>query len=121
MCHYTELIDRTVGSKMVKRLRRRKYGIMILERTIGLVFGPFSALYRSFLERCILTSKAVGLYDMTCPNLLRGDKALIIIPSDCFRRGWLLSSVSKRRIIYIFSVCLFYHTAFVVSGKVWIP
>ena len=32
---------------------------MIIERTIGLVLGPFSALYRSFLKHCTLTDKAV--------------------------------------------------------------
>ena len=48
------------GSKIVKRRRRRQYYQMIIERTIGLVFGPFTALYRSFLTRCTLTNKAVG-------------------------------------------------------------
>ena len=35
-------------SKLVKRLRRRQYDPAIMERIIGLVFGPFAALYRSF-------------------------------------------------------------------------
>ena len=48
------------GSKILKRLRRRRYDLMIIERTIGLVLGPFIALYRSFLKRCTLTNKAVG-------------------------------------------------------------
>ena len=48
------------GSKIVKRLRRRQYDPAIIERTIGLVLGPFTALYRSFLMRCTLTNKAVG-------------------------------------------------------------
>ena len=47
------------GSKIVKRLRRRQYDPAIIERTIGLVLGPFTALYRSFLKRCTLTNKAV--------------------------------------------------------------
>ena len=38
------------GSKIVKRLRRRQYDPEIIERTIGLVLGPFTALYRSFLN-----------------------------------------------------------------------
>ena len=46
------------GSKIVKRLRRRQYDPAIIERTIGLVLGPFTALNRSFLKR--LTNKAVG-------------------------------------------------------------
>ena len=33
---------------------------MIIERTIGLVLGPCTALYRSFLKHCTLTNKAVG-------------------------------------------------------------
>ena len=48
------------GSKIVKRLWRRQYDLVIIERTIGLVIGPFTALYRSFLNRCTLTNKAVG-------------------------------------------------------------
>ena len=44
----------------MKRLRRRHYDPEIIERTIGLVLGPFTALYRSFLKRCTLTNKAVG-------------------------------------------------------------
>ena len=48
------------GSKIFKRLRRRQYDPAIIERTIGLVLGPFTALYRSFLKRCTLTNKAVG-------------------------------------------------------------
>ena len=48
------------GSKIVKRLRRRQYDPEIIEKTIGLVLGPFTALYRSFLKRCTLTNKAVG-------------------------------------------------------------
>ena len=44
----------------MKRLRRRQYDPAIIERTIGLVLGPFTALYRSFLKRCTLTNKAVG-------------------------------------------------------------
>ena len=48
------------GSKIVKRLRRRKYDPSIIEKTIGLVLGPSTALYRSFLKHCTLTNKAVG-------------------------------------------------------------
>ena len=48
------------GSKIVKRLRRRQYDPAIIERTIGLVLGPFTALCRSFLKRCTLTNKSVG-------------------------------------------------------------
>ena len=48
------------GSKIVKRLRHHQYDPEIIERTIGLVLGPFTALYRSFLKRCTLTNKSVG-------------------------------------------------------------
>ena len=48
------------GSKIVKRLRRRKYDPRIIVRSIGLVLGPSTALYRSFLDNCTLTNKAVG-------------------------------------------------------------
>ena len=67
------------GSKIVKRLRRRQYDPVIIERTIGLVLGPSTALYEPFLKHCTLTNKAVGLYDGPFPNLIRGDR----VPSDC--------------------------------------
>ena len=47
-------------SKIVKRLQRRQYDQAIVEMTIGLGLGPFTALYRSFPKRCTLTNKAVG-------------------------------------------------------------
>ena len=48
------------GSKIVKRIRRRKYDPLIIEGTIGLVYGSSTALYRSFLMHYTLTNKAVG-------------------------------------------------------------
>ena len=48
------------GSKIVKRLRRRQYDPLVIERTIGLVLGPSTALYGPFLKHCTLTNKAVG-------------------------------------------------------------
>ena len=48
------------GSKIVKRLRRRQYDPVIIERTIGLVLGPCTTLYRPFSKHCTLTNKAVG-------------------------------------------------------------
>ena len=48
------------GSKIVKRLWRRQYDPVIIERTIGLVLGPSTALCEPFLKHCTLTNKAVG-------------------------------------------------------------
>ena len=49
-----------LGSKIVKRLRRWQYDPLIIERTIGFVLGPSTAVYRPFLKHCTLTNKAVG-------------------------------------------------------------
>ena len=48
------------GLKIVKRLRRRQCDPFVIERTIGLVLGPCTILYRPFLKHCTLTNKAVG-------------------------------------------------------------
>ena len=72
----------SLGSKIVKRLRRCQFCPAIIERTIGFVLGPFTALYRSFLKRCTLTRR-LWLYDGPCLNLLRGNMVLIPVPSDC--------------------------------------
>ena len=37
-----------------------QYDPVIIERTIGLVLGPSTALYEPFLKHCTLTNKAVG-------------------------------------------------------------
>ena len=50
----------SAGSKIVKCVRRGKYDPLIIERTIGLVLGPSTALCRSFLAHCTLTNKAMG-------------------------------------------------------------
>ena len=47
------------GSKIVKRLRRCQQDPVVIERTIALVFGPFTTLYRSFRKHCTLTNKAI--------------------------------------------------------------
>ena len=52
------------GSKIVKCLQCRQYDPVIIERTIGLVLGPFSALYRSFLR----PNKKVCVFPVTCPK-----------------------------------------------------
>ena len=48
------------GMKIVKRLRRRQYDPRVIERTIELVLGPYTALNGLFLKRYTLTNKAVG-------------------------------------------------------------
>ena len=48
------------GSKIVKRLRRRQYDPVVIERNISLVLGLSTALYRPFLKHCTLTNKAMG-------------------------------------------------------------
>ena len=48
------------GSIIVKPLRRRQYDPLVIDKTIGLVLGLSTALYRPFLKHCTLTNKAVG-------------------------------------------------------------
>ena len=43
------------GSKVVKRLRRRKYDRMVIKRTKGLVLDSSTGLFRSIIEHCTLT------------------------------------------------------------------
>ena len=71
------------GSKIVKRLRRRQYDPAIIEMTICLVLGPFTALYKSFLKHCTLTNKAVRTIWRALSKPLRGDRGPDPRPSDC--------------------------------------
>ena len=68
------------GSKIIKRLRRWQYDPLIIERTIGLVLDPSTDLS---WRVALWPTRRLGLYDGPCPNLLRGDKVLIFVPSDC--------------------------------------
>ena len=55
------------GSKIVKRLRRRKYDPVIIERTIGRVLGPFYSLVQILpIAYCTLTNKALTLVSSDC-------------------------------------------------------
>ena len=50
----------SAGFKIVKLHQHRKYDPVIIERTIGILLGPSTALYRSFLNHCTLTNKVMG-------------------------------------------------------------
>ena len=107
------------GSKKVKRLRRRKYDPITIERTIGLVFGPCTALYRYFLKHCILTNKAVGTIwrDMSKPPQRRQDpdpRPLWLLVGTPLVFGPELASRRAEHsysggFLYIFLIYCFYH------------
>ena len=107
------------GSEIVKRLRRRKYSPVIIERTICLVLGTSTALYRSLLNIALWLTRRWGLYAGTCPNLLRGDKApdprlSLIVSRDSFS-PWLASrraehSLLWRMSLYIFDILSYHFT-----------
>ena len=71
------------SSKTIKRIRSQKYDPVIIESTKGLVLAllpPYTDLSSSI---ALWQTRWWGLYDRTCPNPLRGDKTLILVPSDC--------------------------------------
>ena len=78
------------GSKIVKRLRRRKYDPLIIENTICLVLGPSTALYRSFLEHCTLTNKVdciTGLVQTPSEETRPRSSSPVIVSRDSFSPG----------------------------------
>ena len=77
------------GSKIVKRIRRRQYDPLIIEKTIGLVLGPSTALYGPFLKHCTLTNKAVGtiwraLSNTSSEATRSWTSSLLIVSRDSF-------------------------------------
>ena len=107
------------GSKIVKRLRCRKYDPVIIERTIGFVLGPSTALNRSFLKHCTLTNKAMGTiwrYFSKPPQRRQGPDPpplwllvgtlLVLGPELAFRRA---EHSHSGGCLYIFLICCFYH------------
>ena len=71
------------GSKIVERLRRCQYDQAIIERTIGLVLCPLQPCADHSLSVALWLIRRLGLYDGSCLSLLRGDRVLIPVPSDC--------------------------------------
>ena len=70
------------GSKIVKRLRRRQYDPLIIERLYVLCLALLQPCTDLSLIIALWLTRRWGLYDAPCPNL-RGDKVLIFVPSDC--------------------------------------
>ena len=112
------------GSKIVKRRRRRQYDPLIIERTIGLVLGPCTALYRLFLKHCTLTNKAVGTIwralskppqrrqgPVLRPLLLLVGTPSVIRPELAFSRAEHSLPYSDVT-IYIFLLYYIYHLCF---------
>ena len=66
-----------------KRFRRRQYDPLIIERTIGLVLGPFTTLYRPSLKQCTLTNKEFGTIWRALSKPPQRRQGLIFVPSDC--------------------------------------
>ena len=60
-------------------------------------------------------TRRLGLYDVSCQNLLRGDRVLILVPSNCFLRLLQpldLSSVPVRRSTACSNGCHFLFLAY---------
>ena len=53
-------VKRISSRRALNSLRGRKYDPVLIERTIALEISPSTALYRSVLQHCTLTIKAVG-------------------------------------------------------------
>ena len=106
------------GSKTIKRLRRQKYDPVIIERTKGLVLGPSTALYISFLKHCTLTNKAVGAIwrHLSKPPQRRQDldpRPLLLFSWDSFGpRTWSRSQKAEQSPtladVFIYYIYIFY-------------
>ena len=103
----------------LNRLRRRTYDPVIIKRTIGIVLGPFTALYRSFLMHCTLTNKTVGTIwrDLSKPPQRRQGPdprpLWLLVGNPLFLGPELASRRAEHRLLwrmslYIFDL-LFYH------------
>ena len=112
------------SSKIVKRLRRRQYDPLIIERIIGLVIGPSTALFIPFLKHCTLTNKAVGTIwrALSKPSWRRQvswSSSPLIVSRDSFSHQTLNSLPDGRSIacpirmsLYIFLQYNIYHLCF---------
>ena len=63
------------GSTKDKHNRCRKYDLMIIEMTIGIVFGPSTAYADLSWSIALWIKRRWILYDGPCPNLLREDRS----------------------------------------------
>ena len=111
------------GSKTMKHLRRRQHDPVIIERTIGLVLVPFTALYISFLKHCTLTNKGVGTIwralskppqwrqgPDSCSLWLLVGTASVFGPELEYRLRVLQHTLMDVPTVYIFDILLYYYT-----------
>ena len=104
-------------SKIVKRSRRRKYDSLTIERTIVLVFGLSTAVYRSFLECCTMTSMAVGTI---WPDLSKPPRRRLIVSRHSVS-PWTWARLQTADSIAFSSGyhCIFYILCF-ITIEVWV-
>ena len=107
------------NSKIVKRLRRRKYDPVIIERTIVLVLGPSTALYRSFLKHCTPTNKAIRTIwrDLSKPPRRRQgpdpSPLWLLVGTPSVLEPELASRRAKHNLIWWMSLYKFLYTVFI--------
>ena len=108
------------GSQIFKRIWPRKYDPVIMERIFVLCFARLQPWTNLSKNIALWLTRLWVLYDGTCANLLRGDKAMIVL--------WLLVGTpsllgpelaSRRaehsliwRMSYIFWYTVFYHLTY---------
>ena len=72
------------GSKIVKRLRRRQHDPAIIERTIGLVLGPFTASLHSELQAIWTNIDITSLIQSSSETTLSWSSSPLIVSQESF-------------------------------------
>ena len=99
-----------------KRLQRRKYDPVIIERTC---VCPSTALYISFLEHCTMTIRRWELYEVICPNLraqrLKGPDSqplLLFVGIPSALGSELTSRMAEHKLLWRISLCILIYYIF---------
>ena len=102
-------------------------------RSIGLLLGPFTALYRSFLKRCNMTNKAVGTIWRALskpPNRRLGPDPRPLISRDSFilghelayRLGVAQPTLKDAHTYFWFTIILLYMFVYLIfmTSPIWL-
>ena len=126
----------------MKSLRRRQYDQAIIEKTKGLVLGPYTALCRPYMKLCTRTNKAVGTIWRGLskpPQRWQGPDPPLLwllvvtlsswtwarvetVCSTAYSNGYFWHTIILTySYMFVYYIFVFDYTAFAVSGKVGYP
>ena len=110
------------GSEIFKRLRRRRYSPLIIERTMGIVPGPSTALYRHFLKLTIWRwDYMMGLDQTSSEETWSWSSSLLNFRRDSFgHQTWVHSQIGGAQLAIFGCHYIYFWYVIFSTYDVWV-